>query len=107
MATFADLDEVTFDLDADGEQVREQLGRRVWEARGWATVACAYRERARDGSWRPAKLAVIKLRRVHDAWKRESSVTLDGNIAAQLAAALAGWRNHFDADADADAETDH
>jgi hypothetical protein len=98
MATFADLDEVTFDLDADGENVREQLARRVWEARGWATVACAYRERARDGTWRTPKLALIKLRRVHDAWKRESSVTLDGHIALELAGVLDAWREHFAAE---------
>jgi hypothetical protein len=95
MATFADLDEVTFDLDADGEHVREQLARRVWEARGWATVACAYRERARDGSWRAPKLALIKLRRVHEAWKRESSLTLDGRVALELADVLGGWRQHL------------
>jgi hypothetical protein len=92
MATFAELDEVTFDLEVDGEQAREQLGRRVWESRGWATVACAYRERARDGSWRAAKLAIVKLRRVHDAWRREPGVTLEGEVAVELARAIDGWR---------------
>ena len=42
--TVAELDEVAYDLEVDGEQVREQLARRVWEKSGWATVAITFRE---------------------------------------------------------------
>ena len=43
--TVGELDEVQYDLEVDGEQARRQLARKVWEARGWATVAIVYQER--------------------------------------------------------------
>ncbi len=87
-----ELDEVQYDLEVDGEQVREQLARRVWERRGWALVACAFRERGEGGAWKPAKLALLRFRKVHDAWKRESAITIDGDQAIDLALAIGGWR---------------
>jgi hypothetical protein len=95
VSTFAELDDVTFDLEVDGESAREELARRVWEWPGWAAIACAYRERTRDGAWRAPKVTVIKLRRQHEAWKRESSVTLDGQLALDLAAAITSWRERL------------
>jgi len=65
-----ELDEVNFDLEVDGEQVRRQLARNVWESKGWATVACVYQERGSDG-----------------AWKRQAALTLSGPDAV----ALASW----------------
>jgi hypothetical protein len=86
-----ELDEVQFDLEVDGEQVREQLARRVWERGGWALVACAFRERAEGGAWKPPKLALLRFRRVHDAWKRQAAITIDGAQAIDLALAVGGW----------------
>jgi hypothetical protein len=91
-----DLDEVQYDLEVDGEQVREQLARKVWERGGWATIACAFRERGSDGAWKPAKLALLRFRRVHDAWKRQAAITIDGTQAIDLALALGGWRDLLD-----------
>lgn len=84
----AELDEVTYDLEVDGEQVRRTLHRRVWERRGWATVALVFEERATDGSWKPAKLAMIRLQRVREAWKKHAAVTLGGAEARALGAWL-------------------
>jgi len=92
-----ELDEVTFDLEVDGEQVREQLARRVWERGGWATIACAYRERDRDGAWKPAKLALLRFRRVREAWQRQAAITLGGADALALADALGEWRDALSA----------
>jgi hypothetical protein len=88
----AELDEVVFDLEVDGEQVRRQLARRVWERGGWATVAAAYAERAADGTWKPAKVVVVRFRRVHDVWKRQATITLAGADALELADAIGSWR---------------
>ena len=88
----AELDEVQYDLEVDGEQVREQLARKVWERGGWATVACAFRERASDGTWKPAKLALLRFRRVHDAWKRQAAITIDSEQAIDLALTIGGWK---------------
>jgi hypothetical protein len=77
----ADLDDVTYDREVDGEQVRRTLHRRVWQRGAWATVAIAYQERAADGAWKPAKLALIRLQRARDGWKRHAAVTLRGDDA--------------------------
>lgn len=87
----ADLDDVTYDLDVDGEQVRRTLHRRIWERGAWATVALAYEERGSTGTWQPAKLALIRLQRVHDAWKKHATITLRGDDALRLAEALSDW----------------
>ena len=89
----AALDEVTFDLEIDGEQVRRTLSRHVWENRGWATVACVYQERDRDGEWKPAKLALIRLQHVREAWKKHAAITLGGSEALELAGKLESWRD--------------
>lgn len=89
----AELDEVVYDLEIDGEQVRRQLERRVWEQRGWATVAIVYQERDRDGDWKPAKLALIRLQKIREAWKKHAAITLDGDAALGLAGAIEGWRS--------------
>ncbi|HUJ59226.1 MAG TPA: hypothetical protein VLX92_12060 [Kofleriaceae bacterium] len=91
-----ELDEVDYDLEVDGEQVREQLARKVWERAGWATVAIAFRERASDGSWKPTRLAVLRFRRVRDAWQRQAAITLPASDAVALIDALADWRGMFD-----------
>lgn len=88
----AELDDVTYDLEVDGEPVRRTLQRRVWERRGWATVAIVFEERAADGTWKPPKLALIRLQRSHDAWKKHAAITLAGPDAAALAETIAGWR---------------
>ena len=89
----AELDEVVYDLEIDGELVRRQLQRQVWEQRGWATVAIVYQERDRDGAWKPAKLALIRLQKVREAWKKHASMTLDGEAALALAGSIESWRS--------------
>ncbi len=91
----AELDDVTYDLEVDGEEVRRTLRRRVWERGAWATVAIAYEERGPDGVWKPAKLALIRLQRVRDAWKRHAAITLRGGDALELAETLGGWRHEL------------
>jgi hypothetical protein len=93
----AELDEVTYDLEVDGEPVRRTLQRRVWERRGWATVALVYEERDPAGAWKPAKLALIRLQRARGAWKKHAAITLAGPDAIALADAIAGWRVELDA----------
>ncbi len=92
----AELDDVTYDLEVDGEQVRRMLHRRVWERGAWATIAIAYEERGANGAWKPAKLAMIRLQRIRDAWKKHAAITLQGSDAILLAQALGEWRDAFE-----------
>lgn len=86
-----ELDEVTYELEVDGELVRRELGRKVWQRGAWATVAIAFSERGADG-WQPAKLVLIRLQRVREAWKKHALITLRGDDAVALGDAIAGWR---------------
>jgi hypothetical protein len=88
----AELDEVQYDLEIDGEQVRHQLARQVWERAGWATIAIAFRERDRDGEWKPAKLALLRFRKIHEVWKKQASITIAGEDALQMMDVLLGWK---------------
>ena len=88
----ADLDDVTYDLEVDGVEVRRQLERRVWEHAGWATIAVTFQERGTDETWKPAKVALLRFRRVHEVWKRQAAITLRGADALELADTLVGWR---------------
>ena len=101
----ADLDEVQYEMEVDGELVRRQLSRRVWEARGWATVAIAFVERAKDGSWKAPRLALLRFRRMNDAWKKHATITLGGTDALALATTLETWRDALTGDGD-DADPD-
>ena len=88
-----ELDDVQYDLEVDGALVREQLERRVWEQRGWATVAIKFRERdAEAGEWKPAKVALLRFRRMHEVWKKQAALTISVEEAGALADVLASWR---------------
>jgi hypothetical protein len=101
-----DLDEVTYDLEVDGEQVRRTLHRRVWQRGAWATVAIAFEERGPDSVWKPAKLALIRLQRVRDAWKKHAAITLRGADAVSLAQTLGEWSSDLSQAGDADSSDD-
>jgi hypothetical protein len=87
----SELDEVQYDLEVDGEQVRRQLARKIWEERGWATVAVAFQERDAGGEWKPAKVALLRFRRIHEVWKKQAGITLPLDQARALAETISGW----------------
>jgi hypothetical protein len=87
----SELDEVQYDLEVDGEHVRRQLARNIWEDRGWATVAVAFQERDAGGEWKPAKVALLRFRRMHEAWKKQASITVSLDEARALADTIASW----------------
>ncbi len=83
-----ELDEISYDMEVDGELVRRQIARKIWERRGWATVMVLFEEK-KQGEWQPAKCAIYRLRHVGEAWKQHAVVTLPGGVAAELAAEIA------------------
>lgn len=98
MTGVGELDEVDYDLEVDGVEVRRTIHRRVFEQGGWATVAIVFQERdPKADAWKPAKLALVRLQRVHDAWKKHATITLRGDDALGLAAAIAEWRGSLNA----------
>lgn len=97
--TVADLDDVTYDLEVDGEEVRRTIERRVWERGGWATLAIAYQERAKDGTW-SGKVALLRMKRSHDMWVKHAAITLRGSEALELGARLSSWHEALAGDGD-------
>jgi len=85
-----DLDDLTYDLEVDGEEVRRTIERRVWERNGWATVAIAFHERGKDGTW-SGKLALLRMKRAKGVWVKHAAITLRGGDAIELGAKLATW----------------
>ena len=91
----AELDEVQYDLEIDGEPVRRQLARHVWERAGWATVAVVFTERDRAGEWKPPKLALLRFRKMHEVWKKQAAITLSGEEALAVMDTLGTWRDQL------------
>lgn len=85
-----DLSDINYDADGeDGELVRRTLITRTWTEGSWATVMILFDERAKDkAAWRQPKLALIRLRRMGDGWKKQSSVTLPAIHAIALRSEL-------------------
>jgi len=80
-----DLDELVFDLELDGEEVRRELRRRTWEAGGWATIAIVYEDKKRDGDEWVRKVALLRMKKVRGLWKKHALVTMRDEEAKQLA----------------------
>jgi hypothetical protein len=105
VSAVGELDEVTYELEVDGELVRRQLHRRIWERRGWATVAVVFEERGTDGAWKAPKLALVRFQRVREAWKRHATVTLRGEDAVALGASIGEWGRALGGDGDGDGDS--
>ena len=76
---------------AMSQVVRKQLARKIWEQRGWATVAVHFTERDKAGEWKDAKVALLRFKKEHEAWKKQATITLSLDDAHALAAVLASW----------------
>jgi hypothetical protein len=90
-ALVADLDEVTLDLEVDGEIVQRTLARQIMERGAWATVLLHVQKRDRDGQWRSPHAVLIRFAKVRGMYKRHASITLGTTTARALSASLATW----------------
>ena len=105
MERFTDPDELSFELEVDGEQVRRQLARQLWIRGAWATGAYHFQDRDADGAWRAPKVALVRLRKVAGAWRKHAAITLPSTVVTELAGLLAAWHDPAATD-DASADTD-
>lgn len=90
-ALLADLDEVTLDVEVDGEIVQRTLARQIIERGAWATVLLHAQKRDRDGHWRPPHAVLIRFAKVRGMYKRHASITLGHATARALRDSLATW----------------
>lgn len=90
-ALIADLDEVTLDVEVDGELVQQTLARQIIERGAWATVLLHVQKRNREGQWRSPHAVLIRFAKVRGMYKRHASITLGTATARALSASLATW----------------
>ncbi|MBK9035590.1 MAG: hypothetical protein IPL61_30755 [Myxococcales bacterium] len=92
MERFDDPDDLAYDLEVDGAQVRRELERRLWVRGGWATGVYRYQELdPATGAWRAPRVAVVRLRKVAGAWRKHAAIALTSTVAAELGAVLSAW----------------
>ncbi len=105
-ALITDLDEVTLDVEVDGEIVQRTLARHVIERGAWATVLLHVQKRDRDGHWRSPHAVLIKFAKVRGMYKRHASIKLGHASARALRDSLAHWFNDAAGASDDDDATD-
>ena len=94
-----DLDELSYDVEQDGVLVRRELERVTSTKGAWATVMFLYEDRdvvaggdVNNAPWKAAKVAILRLQKVGDGYKKQASFTLGGAKEARtMANTLLGW----------------
>lgn len=92
-----ELDEIHYDQEVDGELVRRQVARKIWERRGWATVMVLFEEKRGD-AW-VGKCAIYRMKRKGEGWAKHASVTVGGDVALEMAALISAQQTAGDDDA--------
>ena len=86
------IDDISFDWEEDGRQVRRELDRRVLSRGGWPTVMYLYQELdLQTDAWRPAKVALVRYQSKRGMLRKHASITLGEVKSLELAAALEQW----------------
>lgn len=91
-----DVDALTYDYHKDGVQLRRQLAKSVLSNTGtWADVVFLHQDRnlMADDEWKPAKITIVRFKRVMGIWKKQSHLNINGRQRSdQIAALLFVWR---------------
>jgi hypothetical protein len=89
-----ELDDIRWDWEEDGQQVRRELGRQTWQHGGWATVMFLFeeRDRAEPERWKPPQVAIVRFQKTRGVWRKHAMWNLHGaDEAREVAATLRGW----------------
>lgn len=73
------IEEITFDYREGGEQVREQLAKKVLTATGiWATIAFVHRSLDLGRlEWKAPQVTIARFKRISGVWKKQSSFNIN------------------------------
>jgi hypothetical protein len=101
--SFDDIDDVSFEVEADGRLVRRQLARQVLSRGSWPTALYLYQELdPRTEAWRPAKVALVRFQSKRGQLRKHASITLGAAQAREVAARLTEWLADMPAPGDDD-----
>jgi hypothetical protein len=96
---FDDIDDVSFEAEADGRLVRRQLARQVLSRGSWPTAMYLYQELdPRTDAWKPAKVALVRFQSKRGQLRKHASITLGAAQAREVAARLTAWLADVPAD---------
>jgi hypothetical protein len=94
------LDELSYEQEADGVLVREQLDRVVLTRGTWAMVMFLYRDLDRDtGAWRAPRMAIVRFQKWRGGYRKHSAFNVSTAAEArELCEVLARWTARMSTD---------
>jgi hypothetical protein len=87
------IDEITYDYEEDGRQVRREIQREILSKGAWSTIMFLYEELDRKSEeWRPPKVAIVRYKKWNGQYRKQSSFNISSEKQArQIIAALENW----------------
>lgn len=87
------IDEITYDYEEDGRQVRRELKREVLSKGAWATIMFLFQELDRKtDEWRAPKIAIVRYKKANGVYRKQSNFNISSEKQArQIIAAIEGW----------------
>ena len=78
------IDDITYDYEEDGKQVRKELKREVLTKGSWSTIMFMFQELDRkSGDWRAPKAAIVRYQKRNGAYRKQSSFNISSEKQAR------------------------
>ena len=92
------IDEISYDYEEDGRQVRRELKREVLSKGAWSTIMFLYQELDRQkDEWRAPKVAIVRYKKWNGVYRKQSGFNISSEKQArQIVGAIEKWyaENH-------------
>jgi len=87
------IDELTYDYEEDGRQVRRELSREVLSKGAWSTIMFLFQELDRKtDTWRAPKVAIVRYKKWNGVYRKQSSFNISSEKQGrQIIGALENW----------------
>jgi hypothetical protein len=87
------LEELTYDYEDEGTQVRKQIDKVVLTKGSWATVMFLFQELDRaKGKFRPPKMAIVRFKKSKGTYRKQSSFNISNEKQArQIVEVFEAW----------------
>ena len=84
------IDEISYDYEEDGRQVRRELKREVLSKGAWSTIMFLYQELDRQkDEWRAPKVAIVRYKKWNGVYRKQSGFNISNEKQArQIVAAI-------------------
>lgn len=98
------IDELTYDYEEDGRQVRKEIEREVLSKGAWSTIMFKFQELDRKTEeWRAPKVAIVRYKKWQGTYRKQSSFNISSEKQARhIMETLTRWYSEDSADGGAD-----